>query len=327
MTPRNPCLDCKWRDADKNRKECLNCDRRIAYLRALDGDSLTGLPSVVIDGPSLEEAKLYQPQSAPPPDMGPAVRDIIIDACWDHGVQMSEVINGRVGGLVPSGVVAARREVVTRLLEDGVRVEQIIDATGLSRSTIYHHAAMAGIQMSSPPAPMAEAVAARLAEICAANGIPRELLTLTTAHSQRVKAARCQAVSSLRNPPFAMSLEKIAEALGLGRSTVKRYAAMSDVRPPVPPPRRPDAVVAEVCRQEGISPKDISAPAAKRVRILVTARLRGEPYRLSLLEVGKLIGMGHKAVCDYTNIAKGWGLLPAGQCYAARRASRARKEA
>jgi hypothetical protein len=59
----------------------------------------------------------------------------------------------------------------------------------------------------------------------------------------------------------------------------------------------------------------------------VTARLRGEPYRMSLAAVGRYFGMGFKAVATYTAIAKDEGLLPPGQCYAAVRRPRKRKAA
>jgi AraC-like DNA-binding protein len=162
-----------------------------------------------------------------------------------------------------------------------------------------------------------------MAETCAAYDLPREMLTMRAAHSGRVQAARRQLVAALRNPPYALGLDRIADVLGMSRPTARRYAAMADAAAPPPvPSKKPDEVVAEICGEQGIRVDELAAPKAVRARVLVTARLRQEPYRMSLAEVGAYFGMGIKAVANYTAIAKDEGLLPPEQIYTGRRKSR-----
>lgn len=322
MTLRNPCRDCKFLNADKNNHACVRCENRIAYLRAIEGDSRTGLPAVVIDGPTIKEAKRSQFRRPAPPEMGPKVRDILIDCCREHGIRLVDLTNGRRGGLVPSAVVEARREAVVRLLAAGVAVEQIADATGLGRATVYLHAKTAKVKVRGKTS-LSKAIDALLAETCAAYDLPREMLTMRSAHSGRVQSARCHLVGVLRNPPYALGLERIADVLGMSRPTARRYAAMADAAaPPRPPAKKPDEVVAEICSEQGIGVDELAAPKAVRARVLVTARLRQAPYRMSLAEVGAYFGMGIKAVANYTAMAKDEGLLPAEQIYTGRRKAR-----
>jgi|GEM_PF-6856064 len=325
MTPTSPCLDCKYRDADKNRKGCVNCEKRLAYVRELEAEC-PGVPSVVIDGPSLKEARRYRDRPAALPDIAPAVRDTVIDVCRDCGADYRDVTAGTSGRNLPANVVEARRESVRRLMAAGIRPEQVADAMALARSTVYRYAREASIkQTAHRDLPSSDQI---MAEACEAHGIARDLLTHPTARAPRVQAARRQVVSVLRNPPFCMHVDQICDVIGMSRPTVRRYVAMVDGSgAPPAPKKKPDEVVEEVCREQGIAPSDLGAPKAKRARILVTARLRGDPYRMSLAEVGKIFGMGFKAVATYTAIAKDEGLLPHKQIHAATRAPRRREAA
>lgn len=325
MSPRNPCLDCKWRDADKNRKGCINCEKRIAYVRALDAEC-PGVPVAVIDGPSLKEARSYRDRPSAAPDIAPAVRDIVIDVCRDCGADYREVTAGTSGRNLPASVIDARRESVRRLMAAGIRPEQVADAMALARSTVYRYAREASItQTAHRDLPTSDQI---MAEACEAYGIARDLLTHPTARAPRVQAARRRVISALRNPPFCMHVDQICNVMGMSRPTVRRYVAMVDGSgAPATPKKQPAEVVEEVCREQGVKVEDLNGPGARRARILVTARLRGEPYRMSLAEVGKIFGMGFKAVATYTAIAKDEGLLPHKQIHAATRAPRRREAA
>ena len=322
-SPINPCLRCKYRDADKNRKGCVKCEKRIAYVRALDAEC-PGVPVAVIDGPSLKEAKSYRDRLSATPDIAPAVRDIVIDACRDCGADYREVTAGTSGRNLPTSVIEARRESVRRLMAAGIRPEQVADAMALARSTVYRYAREASItQTAHRDLPSIDQI---MAEACEAYGITRDLLTHPTARAPRVQAARRRVISVLRSLPFCMRVGQICNVMGMSRPTVKRYIAMVDGAPPAPK-KQPAEVVEEVCREQGIKVEDLSGPGARRARILVTARLRGEPYRMSLAEVGKIFGMGFKAVATYTAIAKDEGLLPHRSIYAAHRGPRRRRAA